>query len=312
MCCFTQPVIAVSNTRIFARLGGTGTQFLAYQMNYESSEPNAMILPLPVKQPSDEQSLKFIELNDYQTLFDDLDAGFPCQRPSPGIGCSGGPDAASLSDFLEVFEVGNYIASFVASIEDFGRLDPLFTLPDEVWEKIPGYENFGFAVFQLAAGSLRPHPMALEFRTESNEIFFPTVHIHDGEVHELEKFDHVLYTQHAGLDSISHEYKNSDVEDEATGFVRSKYNAARFCSAARSKGLVHGNLLVHRKILRGKLPNKDTTFTFPGDPTNRSFNFRSLRPYSPWLVMLTAIGWFFNRRSKLRKKSNPAEEATET
>ena len=45
--------------------------------------------------------------------------------------------------------------------------------------------------------------MAMEFQTQrdSNEIFFPTIHIHDGEVHELEEFDHALYLQHAEFDS---------------------------------------------------------------------------------------------------------------
>jgi len=53
MCIFSQPVVSVNNTQIFARLSGKGTQFLAYEMNYESRDPNAMILPVPVKQAAD-------------------------------------------------------------------------------------------------------------------------------------------------------------------------------------------------------------------------------------------------------------------
>ena len=301
MCIFTQPVTSVNNTRIFARPSGAGTQLLAYQMSYESSDQNAMILPLPVKQPSNETSLRFIDLKDYETLFDDLAAGFPYQHPPSGIACSTSMDNMS-PEGLEVFEVGNYIASFVPFIADFDRLDPQFTLPNEVWANIPDYKNFGFAVFQLAAGSLKPHPMALEFQTANDELFFPTIHIHDGEIHKSEEFDHVLYMQHAGLDSRVHGYENSDVEDKATGLIRSKYEASSFCSAGKSAGLVLGNLLVHRKIIRGKLPNLDTIFAFAGDPLKRSFNFRPWRSYAPWLIAITAIGWFFNRRSRLSKR----------
>ena len=44
MCCFTQPVERVGKTRIFTRLTGEGSQFIAYQMEYESKTKNAMIL----------------------------------------------------------------------------------------------------------------------------------------------------------------------------------------------------------------------------------------------------------------------------
>jgi hypothetical protein len=182
MCCFSQPVLSVNNTQIFARLSGNGTQYLAYQMSYESRDENAMILPLPVKQPANNRTLTFIDLKDYDGFFDDLANGFPFHSP-PSIGCSAHIDRALRHD-LEVFEVGNYIASFVPTIDDFDRLDSKFTLPNDIWANIPGYESFGFAVFQLAAGSLKPHPMCFEFQSASGDLFFPTVHIHDGEVHD--------------------------------------------------------------------------------------------------------------------------------
>lgn len=199
MCIFAQPVISVNNTQIFARQSGKGTQFLAYQMNYESRDRNAMILPVPIKQPARDDFLRFIDLKNYEAFFNDLADGFPFYSP-PSIGCSAPFDPASRND-LEVFNVGNYIASFVPSLSDFDRLDPQFKLPNETWATIPAYERFGFAVFQLAAGSLKPHPMAFEFETDRSDLFFPTVHIHDGTVHDSEDFDHVLYMQHAGLDS---------------------------------------------------------------------------------------------------------------
>ena len=315
MCIFTQPVISVNNTQIFARLSGNGTQYLAYQMNYESADQNAMILPLPVKRPLGDESLRFIDLEAYDNFFDDLAEGFPYSPPSPGIGCSVSSDKKKSVD-LKVFEVGNYIASFVPTIDDFDRLDSKFKLPNEIWKRIPGYDKFGFAVFQLAAGSLKPHPMAFEFQSADDNLFFPTIHIHDGEIHESEEFDHILYMQHAGLDSRVYGYVNSDVEDKSTGLIRSKHAASDFCQIDTSAGLIDGKLLLHRKIIRGNLPNSDTTFEFAGDPLKPSLNLRPWMSYAPWLVLLASIGWFLNRRSKIKKmresKSPPTDTETET
>ena len=309
MCIFTQPVISVNNTRIFARQSGTGTQFLAYQMNYESSDQNAMILPLPVKRPSNEKSLNFIDLKDYDAFFDELADGFPFHSP-PSIGCSAPFHPASRHD-LEVFKVGNYIASFVPTIPDFDRLDSKFKLPNEIWQTIPRYHEFGFAVFQLAAGALKPHPMAFEFHSANDDLFFPTIHIHDGEIHESEEFDHILYMQHAGLDSTVYGYENSHVADKSTGLIRSKYVASQFCDLDKSAGLVDGNLLLHRKIVRGNLPNSDTTFRFSGDPLKPTFNLRPWLSYAPWLIVLAGIGWFFNRRSKIKKMRESKSASTD-
>ena len=309
MCIFTQPVISVNNTQIFTRLSGRGTQFLAYQMDYESLDPNAMVLPVPIRQPAQDEFLRFVDLKLYEDFFDDLDNGFPFQSP-PSVGCSALKSSDAMAK-LKVFSVGNYIASFVPTLSDFDRLDSKFKLPDEIWAKIPSYEKFGFAVFQLAAGSLKPHPMAFEFQTEDGGLFFPTVHIHDGEVHDFEKFDHVLYMQHAGLDSRVSGYQNSEVEDESTGLIRSKYPASRFCDVDKAQGLIDGNLLLHRKIVRGELPNTDTIISPQGDPLTPSFNFRSMLPYAPWLVALGAIGWIFNRRSKLKKRKQDSAQSSE-
>ena len=238
-------------------------------------------------------------MKEYDTFFDELADGFPFHLP-PSIGCSAPFDPTSRHD-LEVVEVGNYIASFVPTISDFDRLDSQFTLPNETWEKIPGYKKFGFAVFQLAAGSLKPHPMAFEFQSENDDLFFPTVHIHDGEVHESEEFDHILYMQHAGLDSKVYGYENSHVEDRSTALIRSKHRATHFCDINKSSGLIDGNLLVHRKIMRGNLTNSDTIFTIAGDPLKPSLNLRPWLKATPWLVVLAGIGWFFNRRAKIKK-----------
>lgn len=301
MCMFSRPVISVNNTRIFARHSGkhsgNGTQFLAYQMEYESEQTNAMILPVPIKRPASETSLKFIDLSGYEKFFNDLDRGFPFHE-GLNLGCG---SKSTVSAHLKVFKVGNYIASFVPTLSDFNRLAPEFNLPAETWEKVPFYQSFGFAVFQLAAGTLRPHPMAFEFSSDREALFFPTVHIHDGEVHADEAFDHILYLQHAGIDSEAYGYVNSDVEDRSTGLIRSKFIASEFCDVESAAGLVVGNLLVHRKILRGVLPNQDVEIAASGNPLKTTLNPRPWLWLTPWLILLGAIGWFFQRRSKLKR-----------
>lgn len=308
---FPCPVISVNNTQIFARISGNGTQFLAYQMTYNSEQPNAMILPLPVKQPAEEGAVRFIDLKHYETFFEDLDNGFPFYQ-GLGIGCAAPTKSASRSG-LEVIKVGNYIASFVPTLSDFSRLDARFRLPDETWEKLPGYKDFGFAVFQLAAGSLKPHPMAFEFPTIKSDLFFPTVHVHDGAVHDSEEFDHILYMQHAGFDSRVYAYQNSYIEDKSTGLIRSKHQASHFCNVDQTAGLVDRNLLVHRKFLGGELPNTDTVIKVSGDPARPTFNFRRWLSYAPWLVMVAAIGWLFNRRSKMKaNRKSKSENSADT
>ena len=300
MCCFARPVSTVEHTTIFARATDQGTQFLVYQMNYRSQDENAMILPVPIRRPASESSLRFIDLEDYSEVFDDLDDGFPYEEPV-SIGCSAAIDKSAVGS-LAVFKVGNYIASFVPSIEDFSRLDDRFTLPASVWSKVPHYEDFGFAVFQLASGALKPHPMAFEYETDHQPVFFPTLHIHDGEIHEEEEFDHVLYAQHAGFDSRVSSYRNADVPDPQTGLVRSKYRADEFVNVNRTQGIVQGDLLVHRRVIHGLRANQDTEFAASGHPTIPAFNWRPLIAYWPLALGATLLTWFFARRARLRRK----------
>jgi hypothetical protein len=299
MCCFSQPVEDVNNTRIFARLTASGTQYVAYQMNYESASENAMILPLPIRLPAREDSLRFVDLKAYENLFDDLGRGFPYREPI-GIGCCSGHPKTTAA--LAVFEIGNYVASFVPTISDFERLDPRFRLPATIWDRLPEYKDFGFAVFQLAAGSLKPHPMAFEFETANKSIFFPTLHIHDGQIHETENFDHVLYLQHAGFDNQVYAYQNSNVKDKATRWIRSDRIAKQFCDIAKSAGLIEPELLIHRILILGKEPNQDTEIAAAGDPVHPTINLRGLWSYTPWLAFAGAVSWFFSRRATLKRK----------
>ncbi|MEQ1826669.1 MAG: hypothetical protein ABL921_12020 [Pirellula sp.] len=301
MCIFSQPVDAVNDTQIFARIKTGGMQCLVYQMNYKSKQTNAMILPVPIKAPSTESSLRFIDLHEYARFFRDLDQGFP--RPQ-SFGCSSVVLSAPKHS-LSVYRVGNYVASFVPTLADFSRLDERFSLPDQVWAKIPKYADYGFAVFELAQGTLQPHPMGFEFDSAlENTLYFPTMHIHDGQVHDTEEFDHILYLQHAGFDSQVHGYQNPESPDSATGLIRSKYVAKNYCDISASKGILESKLLVHRKIIRGNCSNQDVHIRVFGDPITLTTNIRQFISFLPWLFAGTAVAWIVERRNKLRTIRN--------
>ena len=299
MCCFSGAVEHVADTKIFARLTGSGSQFLVYEMTYKSQQPTAMILPLPTALPALEDSVRFIALDGYRDFFVDLAGAFPSVA---GIGCGVSPSINTSID-LQVHEVGDFIASFVPSIDDFARLDPQFAIPKSTWEKIPRYSDYGFAVFQLKELSGRPHPMAFEFKTRwSDRVFFPTVHIHDGEVHTHENFDHMLFLQHAGFDSVVGPYVQAFATDHATGFIRSKAAATKFSSISKAQGILEPHLLLHRMDLAGTLPNEDQLIMIAGDPTKPRLNLRPLYGLLPWGLGLAVFAWFIARRRRIRRK----------
>jgi MYXO-CTERM domain-containing protein len=310
MCCFSSKT-DVHGTSIFARLPRPGVQALVYQMRYTAERPTAMILPLPVALPAKEDAVRFTSLEAYPRFFDDLAAGFP-EPPRRGRGLSRGvaaPEAAAAP--LVVHDVGDFVATFVPSVNDFGRVDPRFALPRDAWARIPAYADYGFAVFQLKELAGSPHPIAFEFDTRSpGTLFFPTVHIHDGTVHEKDDFDHVLYAQEAAFDRHAGAYEGPSAVDAATGFVRSKETASSFASAERSRGLLDGSLLVHKTTLRGLLPNRDTTFGLGGAAAPQAAGCGRCgvgpgpAPHGaslPAMATLGALGWLLRRRHERRR-----------
>jgi|ERR1043166_479502 hypothetical protein len=245
MCCFTRPVQDVKNTLIFARPSEGNRQYIVYSMTYKAKEDLAMVLPLPVPKGSGEKAVEFINLKDYPHFFGDLARCFPpirfSQRMPPPS------NLRSLASPLEVIEVGEFEASFVPTIADFTRLDPRFRLPAGTWEKLPGYTNFGFAVFKLKRNAQTVHPMAFSFpRADGTSLFFPTVHIHDGKVHETADFHHTLFCQ------------RGDQSLAILGWDESTGPAGRFVDGQRAQGIVESNDHCYRKFLEGNMPNRDT------------------------------------------------------
>ncbi len=264
MCCFSQPVELVADTNIFAR-SDNGRQFLVYSMSYAAPTDLAMVLPLPVPSDAPEDAVRFINLQRYPTFFDDMRSGFPPRMVYPlGIGAT----AASLdAPKLRVHDVGDFEASFVPRIADFDRLDERFRIPPDVWDQMPAYHDYGFAVFklkasasQLSTGALRNlfggsdhkprrvHPMAFTFPRRNPELlYFPTVHVHDREVHPHATFDHMLYCQ-----------PDAPMEKYLQRWERSMGRASAFMDVARSEGIVGSDQYCWRIQLMGRLQNRDT------------------------------------------------------
>lgn len=245
MCCFSRPVLDVSDTKIFARLGNGVTQYIAYAMSMSAREDLAMVLPIPVVEGSGEDAVKFISLEKYPQMFDDLWKGFPAPRPNFLSDRAFAPAAAGAPQpKLKVQSVGSYDASFVPTIADFSRLDERFRLPGDVWQKLPGYADFGFAVFKFKAGSGTVHPMAFSFPSAIPQtLFFPTLHIHDGQVHPNEVYDHTLYAQGGGINRRE--------------WLESPGIALQFVKCGLTGGMVSAQNHVYRQMVRGLQTNGD-------------------------------------------------------
>lgn len=243
----------VSGTRIFARRSGA-RQILVYSMNLESEGELAMILPLPTSGEA-----KFINLERYPKLFSDMERGFPAVMiPAPAS--RGGGGGGIIDTTLPVHEVGSFEASFVPSLADFARLDERFRLPATVWPE--SYRDYGFAVFKLkplpkrwglfARKRQTVHPMAFEFESRAPEkLFFPTLHIHDGTLHETAEFDHQLYHQ-------SEKSLTCDRSPQFPGYETSTGPASDTVDVERAAGVIDGALPLRRVTLRGSLENRDT------------------------------------------------------
>ena len=290
--------IHVVGTRIFARGLADGMQVLVYSMRYTSQVDMAMVLPLPTPPDPGEDAAAFVDLSHYAEFFDHMDLGFPeFPREFETLTLSVGRDGAGARRPLVVHDVGSFEASFIPSQADFIRLDPRFRLPEEILDQLPAYRDFAFAVFKLKPGSKKTHPIAFTFpRRNRGELFFPTVHVHDGTAPPQAVFDHFLYCQGGDTGSSAWQtsyrwttrkwvelnsgeqemliagkmqefrsmYRNIDEQRarqlaiEDTFDVQVPIEAGRFMRIGKVPGLLAEDALIARLRLRGLHENKDT------------------------------------------------------
>lgn len=247
MCCFSGNVTWVGKTKVFARgARGGERQWLAYAMSFAARDELAMILPIPTAVGAGEDAVRFIDLSGYPTLFDDLEKTIP--RPQS----RGAPMPASRSfgamPKLVVHEVGNLEASFVPTVSDFSRLDARFRLPAATWDKLPTQKTYGFVVVKLGknANQQNIHPIAFDFpRRDKQRIFFPTLHVHDGEAHTTAAFDHTLYAQ------------LTDKPKHDSFWLGSGAPVSPLVDEKRANGLIDGQSQAWACTLSGNLKNDD-------------------------------------------------------
>ena len=240
----------VNNTSIFAREAEGDSQHLIYSKRVKAKAAVAMVLPLPVPKGTGETDVSFIDLSGYPEIFADLFNMMGFFRDAPKSATE--HPVASAPAPLAVQDVGAFEASFVPTVVDFARLDERFRLPAGTWDKLPTYRDYGFAVFKLKPGEEKVHPMAFTFpRANRSSLFFPTVHIHDGQVHDQAEFDHFLYAQ-----TGERHFLRAEEWKESVGL------AWKGIDVRRAKGTVAEEQHVYCSQLRGKLPNQDTLLKF--------------------------------------------------
>ncbi len=269
MCCFSGTVRFVEQTQIFARPLGGGRQLLVYAMRFASASDLAMVLPIPVPPSPADDAVEFVDLSGIPDFFEPLALLFPPDPPFRRAGNS--TFAAPQPAALAVHQVGDFEASFVPRPADFSRLDRRFRLPAGFWDATPHTRDWGFCVFKLRAttpeasaerlplserlkrvftrsapppSTAQVHPMAFTFpRRDPRSLFFPTLHVHDGRVHETARFDHVLYAQ----------------QEPGDGWERSTTSADTVEGPAKT--YLDPSQPVWRRRLNGELPNQDTWVT---------------------------------------------------
>ena len=259
MCCFTvvtplgfvarlfAPKVHVSQTNIFARMVARGRQVLAYGMNLSTRDEIAMVLPLPVPPGSGEDAVRFVDLSAHAHMFSELRHLFQLDLLAAR---KGGPRLSlPRAKTLVVHEIGSIVASYVPARADFARLDPRFRIPDVLFDAVPHYRDYGFAVFQLQPGTVTVHPMGLEFPSRDDRLFFPTVHLHDGRFHRKAKFDHALYYQLPRATEVGAAIVLGEPAGEVVSWAKPSKSYAELVDVDRP---------MLRRLRRGRFANDDT------------------------------------------------------
>ncbi|WP_437543305.1 hypothetical protein WME97_32675 [Sorangium sp. So ce367] len=189
----------VGGTHIFASMSGDW-QVLVYSVSVRTRVKNAMVLPIPLK-PGTADAIELIDLSAYPRFFTHL------YEISQGM-VRGGVTLSPPRE-LAVVRVGSFEASIVPDIRHFTKLSRRFALGASrfmPWRRPPVVEMMGafypdhaFVVYQFAPGEHRLHPFAFRFRSRYDRLFFPTRHMHQGDVPQAADFDHEVYAQRAQL-----------------------------------------------------------------------------------------------------------------
>ncbi len=218
MCILALPVDLVGATQIFVAPDATKENQITIYSNAinNKNKGNSMILPVP-----NPDTIKFIDLSDYNDIFKDLSSCFKVYNNTRGMLKSmDSMDGVNNCNKLQVHNVGDYFASIAMSIHDLKMNinQNVFQIDSECLELLSKEypaERFGFIVCKLDDnGKVKNyHPFAyshkLEYddgNRESGRLFITTKHYHSkGELTTSQKFHRKMFPeQYIRSDSIEH------------------------------------------------------------------------------------------------------------
>jgi hypothetical protein len=222
-------------------------QFLVYSMNYRVGEDLAMVLPLPVPVGSKEDAVQFIDLHGYGEFFADLQSGFPVAASDKRR-----PLSRSMPSHCRQRR-SRWFRSAASKRRLCRRSKTLrasmlgFACRTGFGTSCPPTKSRGLRCSSCARMPARCIRWRLRFLAPiASKLFFPTVHIHDGKVHDTAHFDHSLYCQ------VGSQY------GKTTGWEETPQLASAFVKVAATKGIVDGSAHCYRKTILGNQKNQDT------------------------------------------------------
>lgn len=183
--CIVVEEAEVSATNIFvAPNESKERQIVVYSNNVDTRfEKNLMVLAVP-----NPETVDFVDLSDYQELFEDVKKYFKRHKiatRSVNMSYNGMSKSFSATNSLHIHEVGNFLASICKNINDLKKIDAktFGKINDDALEFMKSkYSDtgYGFVVCKLKKGNYNYHPFAYTHKI-SNGLFIPTMHYHGDE-----------------------------------------------------------------------------------------------------------------------------------
>lgn len=212
MCIISPPHVEhISNTKILVapliNPNNTVKQLTVYENTVKTSNPVAMVLPFPNR--NFERDFSFVDLSDYEKIFEDLDNLFPKpQVYSRGISTNYLSNSAKIA----VHQIGSYKTSVVPGLTDLQRLQfDVFNLDPTVGNILSEHysEGFGFVICIIDKDA-DFHPIAYTHSLRDDRRYFvPTRHYHHvGDELDHADWDHEIYAFNVDSQSLP-EYESS-------------------------------------------------------------------------------------------------------
>lgn len=250
MCIINEPA-EVNETQLFVAPHSNGLDQITVYANKVKTNSNNNMMLLPVPYPD---TVKFIDLQNYQSIFNDLERPFVNNQYN-GVTTYSIPE----SNILKIHNIGSYMATLVPTHKDLDRINPLIfgivqpnikSLLNEKYSNLSA--PFGYIICKLRSGqAIKYHPFAYRHKMTQNKtgnkiLFIPTRHEHG---HDHSKFneadwDHAIYSINTDMQSGN--------KQQYTQCILQTDKIPNF-----DLGSIH---TINKKIIKGYYPNNDLIF----------------------------------------------------